>query len=129
MANAKYYKEVAATALSLIKKKINKSAGYIQYVATNSGNSPDNKLSLSWAMLQRKVRNLSKSKTSRDRISHIKEESHHTHSGADVLLYIKDNYFAIQAIRWRINTFSLGLKCPICHHPFYYTHAEKCFGF
>ncbi|KAK9680767.1 hypothetical protein K7432_015850 [Basidiobolus ranarum] len=99
MANSIYYEEVAATALSLIKKKIHKPAGYIQYVATNSGNSPDNKLTLSLAMLQRKVRNLSKTKTKRDRIAHIKEESHHTHSGADVSLYIKDSYLAIQAIR------------------------------
>lgn len=129
MAHAITNNQIFANTKSLIRKQIHRPKGYLQYVAENSKKPPEEQISLTMAMSQRKIINISKISTRKDRIALISKDSRHEKTGADVSIYMKNRFFANQAIRWRMNTLCIGSKCPICHKHFYFTHADKCFGF
>ena len=80
------------------------------------------------ALQSLKLITLSKTSSSTDRISLIKPKSRHPKSLVDVSFYFKSKRLADQALRWRMNRFCLGAKCPKCLKAFYHTHVPRCFS-
>ncbi|KAK9767701.1 hypothetical protein K7432_002268 [Basidiobolus ranarum] len=122
-------KTVIACPTSLVIANIHKPDGFQKYLKENEKHAPGTQVPLSAAMAERKLQNISRVFSKRDRVGKIAATSRHSHSHADVSLYINDTFFAFQAIRWRMNTLCIGSRCPRCQQYFYFNHAEKCFGF
>ncbi|OLY82023.1 hypothetical protein AYI68_g3865 [Smittium mucronatum] len=76
--------------------------------------------------LKRKLKNISKTVTSSDRIKLINKNSRNPSTLADVSLFLSSRSLVTQAIRWRMSTYGFGTICPVCKENFKYTHVEKC---
>ena len=111
---------------SLVYNQIHLAPGFRKFIRINSELPPNEHITLSEYMYNRKIENLSKYYTQTDRIKLISPSSRHPKSAIDISLYIRNKFFSFQAIYWRMSTFLCKSKCPVCLNDFHHTHVSKC---